>query len=117
MTQTINEQKFHRGDVVHIVKDLGESMSHFTADKDVVILGSYADQFGGTDTESYTVLFIEDGNESSWYHERQLTFLRHEGEEFIKKIQSDRENYDKKVSQLDWIVSNWKEIRLRTQRL
>ncbi len=104
-------QKFTRGDVVHIAADLGSSMFHFEKDKDVVILGSYADKFGGTNTHSYTVLFIEDGNEISWYEEYQLTFLRHEDEGFIEKIKKAREEYDAKVSQLDWIVDHWKDVR------
>ncbi len=106
-----SEQKFKRGDVVHIAADLGQCMSHFTADKDVVIMGSYADQFGGENTKNYTVLFCEDGNECSWYKEYQLIFLRHGGEELITKIKKDREVKERVERDLGWIVDNWKEIR------
>lgn len=108
----MNKQKYKRGDVVHIAVDLGQSMSHFKKDKDVVILGSYADQFGGSNTSDYTVLFLEDGNESSWYGEHQLTFLRHGGEEFISEIKKTRNERNEVVSDLGWIVDNWKNIRI-----
>lgn len=106
-------QKFKRGDVVHIAADLGRSMSHFTNDKDVVILGSYADQFGGSNTKSYTVLFTDNGNKVSWYKEHQLTFIRHRGEELITKITERRKKRQEKEMDLNWIVENWKELRLK----
>ena len=58
----MTKQKYKRGNLVHIAKDLGDHMSHFTSDKDVIIVGSYADQYGGSDTDSYTVMFVDDGN-------------------------------------------------------
>lgn len=108
----IKGQKFKRGDVVHIAADLGQSMSHFTKNKDVVILGSYADQFGGSNTKSYTVMFLDTGGECSWYQEHQLTFLRHDGEELIAKITKEKEERVKVEIDLEWIVDNWKEIRI-----
>ena len=72
------KQKFKRGNLVHIAKNLGSMMSHFENDKDVIIVGSYADQYGGSNTESYTVMF-EDGNTSSWYEESQLTLINEGG--------------------------------------
>lgn len=104
------EQKFKRGDVVHIAADLGQSMSHFEKDKDAVVMGSYAEQFGGDDTKSYTLMFFQ-GNGSSWYEEHQLTFLRHGGEEIINEINKKAEEREKIESNLSWIVENWKEIR------
>ncbi len=107
------EQKFKRGDLVHIAKDLGESMSHFTADKDAVIIGSYADQFGGSNIKSYTIMFLDTGDECSWYDEHQLTFLRNEDERFIRKIKKTRDERESVESNLGWIVENWKDIRTK----
>lgn len=106
------KQKFKRGDVVHIAADLGQSMSHFTNDKNAVILGSYADQFGGSNTKSYTVIFLDTGGECSWYHENQLTFIEHSGEELITKVKKEREKREVIEKDLNWIVSNWKKIRI-----
>ena len=108
------KQKFKRGDVVHIATDLRQSMSHFEKDIDVVILGSYADQFGGNNTEDYTVLFLDSGTEVSWYSEEQLTFLRHGGEKLIDEIKKAESQRQKVESNLNWIVGNWEKIRLKT---
>ena len=83
-------QKFHRGDVVHIAADLGPSMCHFVGDQDAVVMGSYADRFGGNSHDHYTLLFLDTGDEVSWYYDSQLTFLRHESEEFIAGIKAER---------------------------
>ena len=112
MEQTVNVQKFKRGDVVHIAADLGQSKSHFKKDKDVVIIGSYADQFGGGNIDDYSVMFLDTGNECSWYDEHQLTFLYYGGEELITKITKEREQREKVESDLGWIVDNWKELRI-----
>jgi hypothetical protein len=47
-------------------------MKYFENDKDVIVVGSYADQYGGDNTKSYTVIFPDTGRESSWYEEHQL---------------------------------------------
>lgn len=78
------KQKFHRGDLVHIAKDLGPSMAHFESDLDAIVIGSYRDLYGGDDVKSYSVMF-PDGSTCSWYHEHQLTFLRHVGEAGIER--------------------------------
>lgn len=135
------KQKFKRGDVVHIAKNLGSFMFHFDADEDVVIIGSYCDQFHshgrpmlnipersiapvadhtvpfdqpedccGPNGHSYTVLFFSGGT-SSWYWERQLTFLRHGGEELIEQINAEYEDRKKAESDMEWIVTNWNAIR------
>ncbi len=64
-------QKFQRGDVV-LVGALPPSMSHFTYEHQfAVVVGSYADQYGGIDRTNYT-LFGPQGT-SSWYPEDLLT--------------------------------------------
>ena len=74
----MRKQKFHAGDLVHIAKDLGPSMSHFDADLDAVVLGSYADEYGGANTEDYG-LYVKGVGPVAWYHEHQLTLLSGDG--------------------------------------
>jgi hypothetical protein len=104
-------QKFKRGDVVHIAENLGRMMDYFEKDKDVVILYSYNDKFGGGGTKDYHVMFLDDGHECAWYKEYQLTFLRHGGEDLIVEIKNARVEREKKESDLGWIVENWKNIK------
>lgn len=107
------KQKFIRGDIVHIAKDLGSSMDHFDNDKDAIIIGSYDDQFGGGDIDDYTVMFCESGCECSWYREHQLTLIRHAGEMEIHRIKDAKAERDAQYSNIDWILSNWTKIRKR----
>ena len=110
----MKKQKFKRGDKVRIAKNLGPTMSHFEADQDAIVLGSYRDQYGGDNTTSYTVLLCEDGNHVSWYHQRQLRFIRHVGEKGITKVMTARDKRNATESDLGWIVTNWPSIRTRT---
>jgi hypothetical protein len=107
------KQKFKRGDVVHIAADLGPTMSHFTADKDAIVMHSYADKYGGDSHDIYSLMFCDDGSQCSWYHEHQLTFLRHGGEQEIDRVTSEREKREEMQTDLEWIVANWPTIRTR----
>ena len=77
-------QKFRRGNLVLIADDLGPSMGHFRAGCKAIVMGSYNDQYGGGNTDSYTVMFMDTGGQCSWYYEHQLTLLDEGGPEAIK---------------------------------
>mgnify|MGYP003348488012 CR=1 FL=1 len=81
-------QKFKRGDLVRIAKDLGASMAHFEADQDAIVMGSYRDLCGSgpNNTKEYEVLLCKNGDSHSWYYERQLTFIKHVGEDAITAL-------------------------------
>lgn len=110
----MKKQKFKRGDLVHIAKDLGPYMSHFDNDCDAIILGSYRDQYGGEDNvDDWSVLFCDSGGECSWYHTNQLTFIKHVGDDGIKKVEFERSKKDATQQDIHWIVANWLQIRER----
>lgn len=98
-------QKFHKGDWVRIAKDLGWSMKHFTADTEAIVVGSYADQYGGKNYDSYT-LHIKDQGQSSWYYESQLTLIESGRSDKLAKWQAEQAADIKQKSDLDWIFSN-----------
>jgi len=104
-----NTQTFNRGNLVRIAKDLGQSMSHFENDKEVIIVGSYADQYGGSDRTSYTVMFPDNGNTSSWYNEHQLTLVDIGGEHLITEAKKRREEVSKQNKDLNLIIKNWEK--------
>ena len=100
-------QKFKRGNLVHIAKNLGSMMDHFTNDVDAIIIGSYKDQYGGSNTESYTVMFADDGSTCSWYEEDQLTLLDEGGEYLIEEAEKIAKAWLVQATDLKWIVENW----------
>lgn len=102
-------QKFHKGDLVHIVADLGDSMRHFEADKDAIIVGSYKDRYGGSNVDSYTVCF-QDTGQCSWYHTHQLELLEAGRVDLLKKWEDDLEASRKILSNLDWIFDHGQDV-------
>lgn len=103
-------QKFQSGDLIRIAKDLGSSMSHFKADCDAIVIATYAQQFGGNNVDSYTLLFEDEGR-VSWYHEAQLTFIKHVGQEGIKAWTDAIKERAENESALPYIVANWKSFK------
>lgn len=99
------EQKFHKGDWVRVSKDLGRSMSHFKADRDAIVIGSYADQYGGRNHTSYTI-HIEGRGETSWYYESQLTLIEPGRIDKLEQWEVERDAKAKQRADLDWIFSN-----------
>lgn len=102
-------QKFHMGDLVRVAKDLGESMSHFRADCEAIVLNSYADKFGGSDHKSYTLYFNGGGN-SSWYLEHQLTLIEPGRVDKLKEWQDAAEFERRQKSDIDWIFENGEQV-------
>lgn len=88
--EDLPSQKFKRGSKVHICKDLPEEMDHFPNDFDAIVDYTYAQKFGGDDTESYCVAGLNDKgvvvDHISWYREDQLTLISDDLEAGIKLI-------------------------------
>lgn len=104
-----DKQKFQRGDYVKITKDLGVGMGHFTSDCEAIIIGSYADQFGGSDIKSYKI-FIKGGGEVSWYHEWQLELIEKSRIDILEKWEKEEEEKFERESSIDWIFQNGKDV-------
>lgn len=104
-----DQQKFHNGDHVRIAKNLGASMSHFQADKEAIVIGSYKDQFGGSDTKSYT-LHIKDQGKVSWYYEHQLTLIESNRLDLLSQWEEEATAKAALESDLDWIFANGEQV-------
>ncbi len=102
-------QKFHRGDLVRVAKNLGPSMQHFTADCDAIVIGSYADQYGGDDHKKYT-LHLEGKGRSSWYDEDQLTLIAINRNDKLEEWKAKEEADEKRHGDLDWIFRNGAQL-------
>jgi hypothetical protein len=111
------EQKFKRGNLVHIAKNLGSMMSHFENDKDAIIVGSYADRYGGSNTNSYTVMFTDTGGQSSWYEEHQLTLINEGGEHLFEEANKNKERISKQNTDITYIASKIDEGSLSSESI
>lgn len=89
-------QKFFKGDLVQ-VGAMPNYMSHFPANCQAIVMGTYAEQYGDGDTrheQEYTLFILKKGykGESSWYEEGQLTLIEPERFDLLPKS-----NYIRKV--------------------
>lgn len=82
-------QKFKRGDYVMIADDLGPMKSHFESGCEAIVIGSYADQYAGDDTKSYT-LYLRNSGKSSWYGEHELTLIEKNRLDILDQWEKDR---------------------------
>lgn len=79
----IDGQKFKRGDIVQLADDIpwitsgrGKVIAYrYNSGKQGVVMGSYADEYGGDNHNEYTIWFPE-GGACSWYEEKWMTLLK-----------------------------------------
>lgn len=102
-------QKFHKGDLVRVAKNLGFSMAHFTADVDAIVIGSYADEYGGGNTNSYT-LHLKGQGKCSWYYENQLELIESNRLDLLEQWEREKVAEIKEKSDLDWIFAHGPEV-------
>jgi hypothetical protein len=79
----IKKQKFHRGDVVHVERKytkedypglMGGPRDHFDTGLGIVVY-SYHDQYGGGNVDDYSIYFLGETGESSWYPEEEMELV------------------------------------------
>ena len=80
----LKKQKFHRGDVVNVHRTykpeeyaksaFGGPRDHFDTGLGIVV-GSYHDQYRGGNVDDYTIYFLGEAGESSWYPEEELELV------------------------------------------
>jgi hypothetical protein len=105
----VRVQRFQRGDHVRIADDLGPYMSHFRAGCDVIVVGSYADQYGGDNRDTYTVFFRGSGG-CSWYDEHQLTLIEASRTDLLNQWEHELEAERALMSDIDWIFAHGADI-------
>jgi hypothetical protein len=98
-------QIFHNGDHVRIADDLGPTMSHFTSGVEAIVIGSYADQYGGSNTKSYT-LHIKGKGRTSWYEEHQLKLIERNRADMLRRWKEEEDEKSRREADLGWIFSN-----------
>ncbi len=102
-------QRFNRGDWVKVADDLGPGMRHFTAGCEAIVIGSYADQYGGNDHGSYT-LHLKGEGQCSWYYGTQLTLLEVGREDKLAEWEAEKEAEATLKGDLDWVFANGDDV-------
>lgn len=102
-------QKFNKGDHVKVAEDLGQIMSHFQSDCEAIVIGSYADQYGGDNTTDYTI-YIKGSGQVSWYREHQLDLIMAGRIDLLEQWEAEAKKETDMKSDLDWIFSHGKEV-------
>ena len=102
-------QTFQRGDLVRIAKDLGPFMRHFEADVEAIVLGSYAEQYGGADRDSYTV-HIRGRGAVSWYMANQLALVKRGRLDLLEAWEAERQAEIALKCDLDWIFAHGTDV-------
>ena len=104
-------QKFKKGDLVRIAKDLGSSMSHFQNDCEAIVMYSYNDRYGGGESQMKSFcLHIKGRGETSWYEEHQLTLLESGRLDLLEEWEMEEETERKQKADIDWIFSHGEEV-------
>ena len=103
------EQKFKKGDHIQVADDLGSCMSHFRSGCEAIIIGSYADQYGGSNTDSYTI-HIKGSGQTSWYEESQLTLIESNRIDLLEQWESEAKTESDQKGDIDWIFKNGSDV-------
>jgi len=102
----VSKQKFQRGDLVRVGagSSLAEHMGLIGAE--AIVIGSYRDQYGGDDTESYTLHFGPEKGEASWCDESDMTLVEPGALDLLRQWQDIEKELDETHRDLDWIFAN-----------
>lgn len=113
----MEEQKFKRGNLVEILfghacisfGDEGQvttDMSPEQVGRLAIIEYSYAEKFGGEDTDSYSIIFVETGSSLAWKQTREMRFIDEGGEHLFDDASKVKEKIKNQNTDLNYIVSN-----------
>ena len=105
----MDNQKFNKGDLVRVDEQMPRHMAHFKAGCEAIVIGSYADRYGGENTDSYTI-HIRGSGRVSWYHEAQLTITQKGAHEKLAEWKAEERANKELKSSIDWIFSHGEEV-------
>ena len=84
------KQKYAKGTLVFIAKDLGHSMRHFRKGVVAKVIETYGSTFGGDNFDQYGLdIMTDDGTweYGAWYYEHQLSEINSKLERIIYGVE------------------------------
>lgn len=107
-------QKFNKGDHVKIADDLGPTMPHFPSGIEAIVEYSYADKYGGSDTDSYS-LKLKGGGSIAWYYESQLTLIKANCHNLMEKDSKDQSYKGNNMTHDELVQTSAKWLKKHSQ--
>ena len=74
--------------------------------QEAIIVGSYADQYGGDDRKQYKIMFCETGNTMSWKDQSQMELIEEGGEHLFDEAKIKRDEISKRNTDINYIKGN-----------
>lgn len=98
--------KYSGGGILHSDGTIEEvEVTDKRVGKRAIIVASYADQFGGTNHNSFT-LFVEGEAEVSWFESYRLELIESDQFKLLSKWRHDRQKQIDQWADIDWIFSH-----------
>lgn len=109
----MNEQKFKRGNLVKVLvghpiwnNGVIEDMSPQDRGRLAIIDYSYAERYGGSDVDSYSIIWMDTGSSLAWKRTSELQFVDIGGEHLFAEAKKVREEYRRKNTDISYILEN-----------
>lgn len=99
-------QRFRRGDLVRIARSMPSGMSHFPCDCEAIVIGSYADLFGGEEDGMYSLHLDGGRGECSWYPSEVLTLIERDAHDLLKQWKDVERDVHAMHTSLEWIFEH-----------
>lgn len=95
----MGEQKFKRGNLVkvlvgHRIWDFKRGAIDISPEyigRKAIIQYSYAESYGGDNTDNYSIIWLDSGGSLSWKHESELELLDEGGEHLFEEAKANKE--------------------------
>ena len=107
------EQKFKRGNLVEVLvghqiwssKDGVKDISPDDVGRKAIIKYSYAEKYGGSDVDSYSIIWQDTGSSLSWKSTNELKLIDEGGEHLFDEAKKNRERISEQNTDINYIVS------------
>lgn len=119
------EQKFKRGNLVEVLvghqiwssKEGVQDISPDDVGRKAIIEYSYAEKYGGSDVDSYSIIWQDTGSSLAWKSTNELKLIDEGGEHLFEEAKKNRERISKQNTDINYIVSKLDEGSLSSESI
>ena len=119
------EQKFKRGNLVEVLvghqiwgsKEGVQDISPEDVGRKAIIEYSYAEKYGGSDVDSYSIIWQDTGSSLAWKRTNELKLIDEGGEYLFDEAKKNRERISEQNTDINYIVSKLDEGSLSSESI